>query len=74
MARRSRTLRASFPNGASSSSITLEKTYLLPDFKTALEFVNRIGAMAELEGHYADLCFGWGQREGEHLHDTRSVA
>jgi 4a-hydroxytetrahydrobiopterin dehydratase len=38
----------------------LEKSYRFPDFKTALEFVNRIGMVAEEEGHHPDLCFGWG--------------
>jgi 4a-hydroxytetrahydrobiopterin dehydratase len=38
----------------------LEKTFRTVDFKTALEFVNRIGAVAEQEGHHPDLCFGWG--------------
>ncbi|HLH45013.1 MAG TPA: 4a-hydroxytetrahydrobiopterin dehydratase [Bryobacteraceae bacterium] len=38
----------------------LEKSFAFPDFKTALEFVNRIGAVAEQEGHHPDLCLGWG--------------
>ena len=38
----------------------LEKTFVTVDFKTALEFVNRIGGVAEAEGHHPDLCFGWG--------------
>jgi len=38
----------------------VEKTFLTLDFKTALELVNRIGDVAEQEGHHPDLCFGWG--------------
>src|ERR1051326_4111634 len=38
----------------------IEKSYAFPDFKAALEFVNRIGAVAEQEGHHPDICFGWG--------------
>ena len=38
----------------------LEKSYLFPDFKGSLEFINGIGAIAEVEGHHPDLCFGWG--------------
>ena len=38
----------------------IEKLFQTVDFKTALEFVNRIGAVAEAEGHHPDLCFGWG--------------
>jgi len=39
----------------------LEKTFQTIDFKTALEFVNRIGAVAEEQGHHPDICFGWGK-------------
>lgn len=39
----------------------LEKTYTFPDFRTALAFVNRIGEVAEAEGHHPDLCLGWGR-------------
>jgi 4a-hydroxytetrahydrobiopterin dehydratase len=38
----------------------IEKTFLTVDFKTALEFVNRIGSLAEQEGHHPDIYFGWG--------------
>jgi 4a-hydroxytetrahydrobiopterin dehydratase len=39
----------------------LSKSFLFPDFKTALEFVNRIGDLAEEEGHHPDLCLSWGK-------------
>jgi 4a-hydroxytetrahydrobiopterin dehydratase len=39
----------------------LNKSFLFPDFKTALDFVNRVGAVAEEEGHHPDLCLGWGK-------------
>ncbi|HEY4365422.1 MAG TPA: 4a-hydroxytetrahydrobiopterin dehydratase [Bryobacteraceae bacterium] len=39
----------------------IEKTFQTVDFKTALEFVNRIGAVAEREAHHPDICFGWGK-------------
>jgi len=39
----------------------LTKTFLFPDFKTALAFVNRVGAVAEAEGHHPDLCLSWGK-------------
>jgi 4a-hydroxytetrahydrobiopterin dehydratase len=38
----------------------IERTFLFPDFKTALALVNKIGAVAEEEGHHPDICFGWG--------------
>ena len=41
----------------------LGKTYTFPDFRTALEFVNRVGAIAEQEGHHPDLYLSWGKVE-----------
>ena len=41
----------------------LTKTYTFPDFQTALDFVNRAGAIAEQEGHHPDLCLSWGKVE-----------
>jgi 4a-hydroxytetrahydrobiopterin dehydratase len=34
-----------------------------PDFKTALDFVNRVGAVAEHEGHHPNIAFTWGKVE-----------
>lgn len=39
----------------------ITKTFLFPDFKTALDFVNRVGAVAEEEGHHPDLTLTWGK-------------
>jgi 4a-hydroxytetrahydrobiopterin dehydratase len=39
----------------------LEKTFVFPNFVTALAFVNRIGAVAEEEGHHPDLALSWGR-------------
>ena len=39
----------------------LGKTFLFPDFKSALEFVNRVGAIAEGQGHHPDLHLAWGR-------------
>jgi 4a-hydroxytetrahydrobiopterin dehydratase len=39
----------------------LEREYRFPDFRTALEFVNRVGAIAESEGHHPDLELAWGR-------------
>ncbi len=41
----------------------LSKTYTFPDFRSALEFVNRAGALAEQEGHHPKLCLSWGKVE-----------
>ncbi len=39
----------------------ITKSFLFPDFKKALDFVNRVGAVAEEEGHHPDLTLTWGQ-------------
>lgn len=39
----------------------IEKSYDFPDFASALNFVNRIGAVAEAEGHHPDLYLSWGK-------------
>jgi 4a-hydroxytetrahydrobiopterin dehydratase len=41
----------------------LHKHYKFPDFKTALDFVNRVGAVAEEEGHHPDINFTWGKAD-----------
>jgi 4a-hydroxytetrahydrobiopterin dehydratase len=41
----------------------LKKTYRFADFREAQLFVNRVGDLAEQQGHHPDICFGWGQAE-----------
>ena len=41
----------------------LLKTYTFPDFRTALDFVNKAGEIAEAEGHHPDLLLSWGKVE-----------
>jgi len=41
----------------------LKKTYKFDDFRAALAFVNRVGELAESQGHHPDLRFGWGYCE-----------
>ncbi len=41
----------------------LSKTFRFPDFKTALDFVNRAGVAAEELGHHPDLHLSWGRVE-----------
>ena len=41
----------------------LSRTFKFPDFRTALDFVNRVGALAEAEGHHPDLHLSWGKVE-----------
>ena len=39
----------------------LDKTFVFPDFAQALAFTNRIGAIAEDEGHHPDIHLAWGK-------------
>ena len=39
----------------------LEKLYKFKNFARALAFVNKIGAVAEAEGHHPDLYLAWGK-------------
>lgn len=39
----------------------LRKEFTFPDFTTALAFVNKIGALAEEQGHHPDLQLSWGK-------------
>jgi 4a-hydroxytetrahydrobiopterin dehydratase len=41
----------------------LIRTFTFSDFKTALDFVNKAGAIAEAEGHHPDLLLSWGKVE-----------
>jgi 4a-hydroxytetrahydrobiopterin dehydratase len=39
----------------------LEKEYGFPDFASALAFTNRVGAVAEEQGHHPDIHLAWGK-------------
>ncbi|HVT17703.1 MAG TPA: 4a-hydroxytetrahydrobiopterin dehydratase [Thermoanaerobaculia bacterium] len=39
----------------------LAKEYRFSDFRSALAFVNRVGELAEREGHHPDIELGWGR-------------
>ena len=39
----------------------IEREFAFPNFQTALDFVNRAGAIAEAEGHHPDLFLSWGK-------------
>jgi 4a-hydroxytetrahydrobiopterin dehydratase len=41
----------------------LTREYKFPDFKQALDFVNRVGALAEEQGHHPDILLAWGKAE-----------
>jgi len=39
----------------------IEKTFKFKNFKTSLKFVNKIGELAEKEGHHPNIDFTWGE-------------
>ena len=41
----------------------LEKEYRFSDFLGALEFTNRVGGIAEEQGHHPDIYLSWGRVE-----------
>lgn len=41
----------------------LSKVYKFENFREAQAFVNRVGDLAEQQGHHPDICFGWGRVE-----------
>jgi 4a-hydroxytetrahydrobiopterin dehydratase len=41
----------------------LEKEYRFGDFAEALAFTNRVGAVAEEQGHHPDIYLAWGKVE-----------
>jgi 4a-hydroxytetrahydrobiopterin dehydratase len=38
----------------------LTRNFAFPDFRQALDFVNRVGAIAEEQGHHPDILLTWG--------------
>ena len=38
----------------------IERMYRFDDFREALAFIDRVGALAAAESHHPDLSFGWG--------------
>ncbi len=59
-------LRKQLPESANWSVINehhLFRSFTFPDFKQALAFVNRVGAVAEEQGHHPDILLKWGKVE-----------
>ena len=38
----------------------IERTFRFRNFREAFAFVQRVGELAEAEGHHPDVSFGWG--------------
>lgn len=41
----------------------LKKTFKFSDFRSALDFVNQVGSLAEEQGHHPDIFLAWGRAE-----------
>ena len=41
----------------------ITRAFTFPDFKQALDFVKRVGAVAEEQGHHPDILLAWGKAE-----------
>jgi 4a-hydroxytetrahydrobiopterin dehydratase len=66
--------RAAALRGWSLTNDRLSRSYTFPDFKTALEFVNRAGAVAEQMNHHPDIQLGWGRAAFEiWTHDAGGI-
>jgi 4a-hydroxytetrahydrobiopterin dehydratase len=39
------------------------RTFTFPDFRQALAFVNKVGEIAEQQGHHPDILLSWGKAE-----------
>ncbi len=54
-------LAAQVPDWSVVDEHHLERELAFPNFQTALDFTNRVGALAEQEGHHPDIYLAWGK-------------
>jgi 4a-hydroxytetrahydrobiopterin dehydratase len=57
------TLRRQVPEWEVVEEHHLRKVFRFANFREALNFVNRVGGLAEEQGHHPDISFGWGRVE-----------
>jgi 4a-hydroxytetrahydrobiopterin dehydratase len=50
-------------DGWIAESDVLMKRFEFPNFAASLDFVNKVGALAEAADHHPDVKFGWGYAE-----------
>jgi len=55
------TLLATVPAWRSPDGKRLEREFRFPDFRSALAFANRVGAVADAGDHHPDLLVAWGK-------------
>jgi 4a-hydroxytetrahydrobiopterin dehydratase len=56
-------LHPSVPEWVITNEHHIHREFDFPDFKQALEFVNRVGAIAEEQGHHPDILLRWGKAD-----------
>jgi 4a-hydroxytetrahydrobiopterin dehydratase len=54
-------LNSSVPDWKVVNEHHLQREFRFPDFKQALDFVNRVGSIAEEEGHHPAILLAWGK-------------
>ena len=53
----------------------LQRSWKFKDFVTALDFVNRVGELAEAEQHHPDITLAWGRVEiSVHTHTVGGLS
>ena len=57
------TLRAEIPQWNVVDDHHITRTFKFSDFRRALAFVNRVGELAEEQGHHPDVLLAWGKAE-----------
>jgi 4a-hydroxytetrahydrobiopterin dehydratase len=50
-------------NGWKADGDALKKQFVFKNFAESLEFVNKVGAVAEAADHHPDIAFGWAYAE-----------
>lgn len=56
-------LHANVPEWTVTNGHHLHREFRFPDFRQALAFVNRVGEVAEEQGHHPDILLSWGKAE-----------
>jgi len=57
------TLQRQLPQWQVVNEHHLTREFKFPDFRQALEFVNRVGVIAEEQGHHPNILLTWGRAE-----------
>jgi 4a-hydroxytetrahydrobiopterin dehydratase len=56
-------LHSSVPDWKVVNEHHLQREFRFPDFKQALDFVNRVGVIADEQGHHPDILLTWGKAQ-----------